>query len=671
MACFVLSGLGCDKSKTHETQLKAIRQLWDTLDVYRAEHFGPSNYETYRRIFRTTLASTEPASASLNAEHYDPEQSAALRVWLISAAGIARLPELRHSLESYYEKTEPLWQKVAEAITSGSYAPPYSQAESALLTYGAYVGYRDPDQQNVVSFAGDNFRKGLVWLAKGDPKKAIDSFAMGLKLAERLIGNCVLGEWPTASTIAVSLKGYDQLLWQPMDAAVARYALDSCRGIRIPVEENNELGTYRSVLRDAALYIIGTRNVEGRPIKDRFGWPDHLFDQLYRAGLTRKENLRWFEQFRQGSQGSARTNQPQYWRKITTTPAMRKRLRHILATEPYFRENRTIFSEASLKELQPELQIFVRRPRRISTQDLYEPDMRLGLLRLALAIRAFRAEKGQWPETITSSTESGKWLFHLEKGRWPASTKELYDADLVFKPFVRFSFRDLYASNTATLPEVDRLVVNGGSVQLDAVRSTRRAVSVQPDDDTRVRYNAERRELVLDGYTGHVSLPADAFTTVEFSGAALRGRLSSGRLRGGDLDLSLEPIRSLAPAPAGALAWVFLAIRDATGIAGAVAILSLLFSLIADPWARMSWLVVLGAAVYAAVSQRWVLAGLCALAFLSTRLYADSASTRACFAAVLKTVVFIGILALGRYAHRRIEVYRNRVPPDSPGAGPA
>jgi hypothetical protein len=162
-------------------------------------------------------------------------------------------------------------------------------------------------------------------------------------------------------------------------------------------------------------------------------------DILKEPDFKRIENRRWLERIRRKKESGL------YFPKITTLPATRKRLRHILATEPDFQKKPDLFEDSDLQGLPPELECALRVPRVFSISYwswmvIDQATTRLELLRVALAARVFRAENG----------------------RWPSSVAELQAADLISTPTTYFpgplTIVDLYAKYPDRPTEVDRVV---------------------------------------------------------------------------------------------------------------------------------------------------------------------------------------------------------------------
>jgi len=444
--CILLLCLGCRSQKSREQELENIRSLLHKVDAYRDKHFPPPNWKAYQRVFGEPVvvpSSTIPSSPEL----YNA-MAAPLRRWtgefLVSPQAIAATPELRYALEAYYQHTEPKWQMVQQAIAGGGYYLSFAEEERLSFPY-AYLNWH-----TLSTFARDNCLKGLFFLATNRPTEGITQFSMGLKLGKRLFGKTFTGGWIGARIISISCAGYDHLLWRPMDAEIARYALTSCQGFEIPIREHCEAAVAGELLIFARPLLQGPRRLEWWPDTLTIGmflWDTSFYGQgscLSATMMSRCENRRWLERMKRMA-GSKRAA---YYFKITTAPAIRKRLRHILATEPDYQNNPmpAIFDKSDFKDLSPQLEILLRAQLRY---DIYSAApfisvlsavAKLEMLRVALAARVFRAEKD----------------------RWPTDVAELQAADLISTPVIHFpgplTIVDLYSNYGQTPEKVDRLV---------------------------------------------------------------------------------------------------------------------------------------------------------------------------------------------------------------------
>jgi hypothetical protein len=440
MLCLLFSLLSCHRQQTRQQEMEKIRNLWLKLDAYRTKKLGPSNFAAYKRIWYRRPG--DPV-------RYNTWGAAGNSLIVLTPAAIAGLPDpFGKMLETYYETTEPTWRVVGAAIEGGGYYSSFAEEEPSTLQH---VFSQAPDDLALTTFARDNILKGVFYLSKGQPKKAIDLFAMNLRLGQRMFGKSLWGGSNGAQIVGNACGGYDQILWQPMDRETARYALQSCRDIRIPVEDHKTLAIYAELLSSYMRESSLSRTLGG--LRSAFvsnwlmwqvfefdpGREEYTLDVLKKPDFKRIENRRWLERIRRKKESVS------YFEKITTLPAMRKLLRHILATEPDFQKKPVLFDDSDLKSLPPELEVALRIPRVFSPPHpswiyIHRATTRLELLRVALAARIFRAENG----------------------RWPSSVAELQAADLITTPTTYFpaplTIVDLYAKYPDRPTEVDGVV---------------------------------------------------------------------------------------------------------------------------------------------------------------------------------------------------------------------
>lgn len=383
-------GSGSRSKTLPDRQLdEKIGTLLAKIDAYRAEHLKPVNTKAFQRVFPPEEPTSSGTQTARGPDVYDHEASPAKTLPTVTPGAIGRMPQLRQELEAYYGKTQHQWDLVAEAIEGG---------------------YFDSDQPpwSVSGFAGDNRLKGYVFLAKGELKKAVDVFAMGLRLGERRVSKQVWQSIHAVSSLRAARSGYVWMLWRGMDPVIARYALDSFRDVRIVPEECLFPGLWAEALKSYRRLLRG----EGKPSEwreDHFLLPlsgHRLWRPLEPLALTRPENRRWLARIRR--MGKPETALPVFWygsRTVTTAPALKKRLRHILATEPAFRKEHLLFDETDFEGLPPELEALLRVPCSLGhwqnlTNLVCETATWLELTRVALAARVFRADKGHWPANV-------------------------------------------------------------------------------------------------------------------------------------------------------------------------------------------------------------------------------------------------------------------------------
>lgn len=431
----VLCGFACTSQRAPERERESLRRVMAKLDDYRTKHFGPANFKAYQSVLGDRILTSGPAIVG-NPNAYNSKAAPAKTFYPVSPAAIAHMPEIRDALLAYYKQTESKWHTLAEAIQGGGYYQSLTQQEPLWPDPALIL---EPDYQATLVFARDNLMKGLLLLATGEPKRAIDAFAMGVKLGEGLFGKDLLSGWLGAQAIQISCNGYNQLLWQAMDAEIARYALDSCRGLHLPIEQHKFAAMCDEIVRFADVWDVGERRTRGianvlspNPVVMRLlsPWPfvsvGYLPGRLQGVGLTRSENQRWLQRI------TKKGIWPPYQAKLTTLPALRKRLRHILATEPYFRKKPYLLDEADLRELSPELQVLLRFPVALDAPHMFWTPTYMGATRLELVRAAL-----------------GSRIFRAEKGRWPNDIAELQAADLITTPVVPFpgsvTIVDLYA----------------------------------------------------------------------------------------------------------------------------------------------------------------------------------------------------------------------------------